>query len=170
VVTDSDLPWTILRPAEVYGSGGRDPILSLASDLRRRRFTPILGDGSHKLSPVLADDVVAALIRAIASDAATRKTYVLAGPEEFTYLQLVEKLETLQGLPRRWRIRIPVPVATMLIRGCALLGMGSYVPDQVQRLLLHKSSDNSAARRDLQFQPRSLADALPAILHGSADR
>ena len=170
VVTGSDLPWTILRPAEVYGSGGGDPILSLASDLRRRRFVPILGDGSYKLCPVLADDVVAALVQAIGFDGAIDKTYVLAGPEEFTYLELVDALETLQGLPRRRRIRIPIAMARLLIGGLATIGMGSYVPDQVPRLLLQKSSDSSAAARDLRFDPVPLARALPALLERGADR
>ena len=166
-VRGSGLPFTILRPAEVYGSGGDDPILSLAADLRRRRFVPILGDGSHELCPVLASDVVDAvveLVRAIELDRGNGKTYVLAGPHSLTYLELVEKLETIQGIPRRWRISVPVAVARGLIGGLATLGVGSYVPDQVPRLLLHKPRDYSEAARDLQFTPRSIEEALPSLL------
>ena len=170
VVRDSDLPWTILRPAEVYGSRGSDPILSLASELRRRRFIPILGDGSYTLSPVLADDVVDALIHALDFGPGSGDIYVLAGPEELSYLELVEKLETLQGLPRRRRIRIPISIARIMIRTLSSLGMGSYVPDQVPRLLLYKSSDNSAERRGLQFEPKTLDQALPTLLKSGTER
>ncbi len=61
VVSGSALPWTILRPAEVYGSGGDDPILSLARGLQKKSFVPVLGDGSYTLCPVHAQDVVAAV-------------------------------------------------------------------------------------------------------------
>jgi 2-alkyl-3-oxoalkanoate reductase len=170
VVTDSNLPWTILRPAEVYGSGGSDPILSLAADLRRRRFVPILGDGSHRLSPVLAGDVVDALIHALESEVGRGETYVLAGPEEVSYLELVAKLEAIQGLARRRRIRIPITMARVLTRMLSALGSGSYVPDQIPRLLLSKSSDSSAALRDLQFDPKTLDQALPSLLEPNPGR
>ncbi len=164
VVKRSDLPWTILRPAEVYGGTGSDQILSLAADLRRRQVIPILGDGSYKLSPVLADDVVEALLYAIEFTPIPNKTYVLAGPEEFTYLEIVEVLETLQDLPHRRQVRIPITLAKVLIRGLAMLGIGRFVPDQVPRLLLEKSSDSSAAAVDLQFKPTRFEDALPLLL------
>jgi len=170
VVKNSALPWTILRPAEVYGSGGNDPILSLASDLRRRPFVAILGDGSYRLSPVFAGDVVEAVVRAIESDASSGKTFVLAGPESLTYLELVEKLETLQGLPRRWRVHLPVAFAKALIGGLSTLGVGNYVADQVPRLLLLKSHDSSQAVRHLQFSPRSLEEVLPALLERGVER
>lgn len=164
VVRRSGLQWTILRPAEVYGSGGNDPVLSLASDLRRRRFVPILGDGSHRLCPVLAEDVAEALIRAVEFTPASNMTYVLAGPQDFTYLELVRELERIQGLPRRLEVRIPITVAEILVRGLAVLGVGRFVPDQIQRLLLDKSTDSSAAKRDLQFEPRPLNYSLPLLL------
>lgn len=168
VVRRSGLQWTILRPAEVYGSGGNDPILSLASDLRRRRFVPILGDGSYKLCPVLAEDVAEALIRAVEFVPESNMTYVLAGPQDFTYLELVRELERLQGLPRRTQVRVPITVAKTLISGLALLGVGRFVPDQIPRLLLDKSNDSSAAKRDLQFEPKSLKYSLPVLLRRDA--
>jgi len=164
VVRRSGLQWTILRPAEVYGSGGNDPILSLASDLRRRRFVPILGDGSHRLCPVLAEDVAEALIRAVEFTPASNMIYVLAGPQDFTYLELVRELERIQGLPRRMEVRVPITVAEILVRGLAVLGVGRFVPDQIPRLLLDKPTDSSAAKRDLQFEPKPLKSSLPLLL------
>ena len=89
---------------------------------------------------------------------------MLAGPEEFTYLEIVEVLETLQDLPHRRQVRIPITLAKVLIRGLAMLGIGRLVPDQVPRLLLEKSSDSSAASVDLQFKPTRFEDALPLLL------
>ena len=169
-VRASGLPWTLLRPAEVYGSGGSDPILSLAADLRRRGFVPILGDGSYRLAPVYAGDLVDAVARAIEQDVGRDTTYVLAGPESMTYLELVARLEALQGLPRRRRIRVPVVAARVAIRLLSTFGLGGYVPDQVPRLLLEKAHDSSVARRELGFAPRRLEAVLPALLADEPQR
>ncbi len=161
-VKAAEVPWVILRPAEVYGGGG-DPILALAQTLRARPFVPILGDGSYRLSPVYVDDVVDSIVAALACREAPGRTYVLAGPEEMTYLELVGRLEEILDLPRRWRLHIPLAAARLAIRAASLLGVGGYVPDQIPRLLLEKSSDNSAAVRDLGFAPRSLEEGLKAL-------
>ncbi len=161
-VETTGLPFVILRPAEVYGGSGGDPILSLASSLRARPFVPILGDGSYRLSPVYVDDVVDAIVAALNRPEAAGRTYVLAGPEEMTYLEIVERIEETLGLPARRRIFVPVALAKMTIRGLALLGLGGYVPDQIPRLLLAKSCDSAAATRDLGFSPRRLEEGLEA--------
>ncbi len=154
-VREADLPSVILRPAEVYGGGG-DPILALARSLRERPLVPILGDGSYRLSPVHVEDVVGAIVAALDYPVAADRTYVLAGPEEMTYLELVGRLETFLGLPRRRRIHVPVALARIAIGAASTLGLGGYVPDQIPRLLLVKSADSTAAARDLDFSPRTL--------------
>ncbi len=159
-VRGARLAWVILRPAEVYGSGGRDPILSLAQSLERRPYAAVLGDGSYRLSPVLVDDVIPAIVRALDSDAAPGQTYTLAGPQEFSYLTLLERLEAARGLSRRLRIRVPLVCGKLMIACSSRLGFSGLVPDQIPRLVLAKASDNSAAERDLGYAPRSLEAGL----------
>ena len=161
-VEASGLPWVILRPAEVYG-GGRDPIAGLARALAERAFAPILGDGGARLSPVHVDDLTPALVAALDRDRAEGQRYVLAGPEEMTYLELVVRLERILGLPPRRRVHVPLAAARLAIGLANLLSVGGYVPDQIPRLLLPKSSDVSAAVRDLGFSPRSLEDGVAAL-------
>lgn len=167
-VRESGIPWTVFRPAEVYGGGSNDPVMSLARALREKKTVPILGDGSYRLAPVAVSDVTGAIVRAVESDPGRMldRTYVLAGPEEFSYLELVAELERIQGLERRRRIHVPIRVAELAIRGLCALGLGSYVPDQIPRLLLPKSTDSSLARVDLGFDPKPLAEALPPLLRG----
>lgn len=160
-VKAADLPFVIIRPAEVYGAGS-DPIRSLASSLRARSLVPILGDGSYRLSPVYVDDVVDGVVTALDRPEAAGRAYVLAGPEEMTYLEIVERIEKTLELPARRRIFVPVALAKIAIHGAALLGLGGYVPDQIPRLLLAKSCDISAAARDLGFSPRTLEHGLGA--------
>ncbi len=161
-VRGADLPSVILRPAEVYGGGG-DPILSLARSLAERPFVPILGDGCYRLSPVHVEDVVDAVVGSLDHPGAAGRTYVLAGPEEMTYLELVGRLEGILGLPRRRRIHVPLALARLAIGTASALGLGGYVPDQVPRLLLEKSSDITAAARDLAFSPRTLEEGMAGV-------
>lgn len=160
MVRESRIPTTIIRPAEVYGGRGNDPILRLAKTLQRRSWVPILGDGSHRVSPVHVADVVEAIARALSSPDAVGKTYILAGPEEMTYLEMVEHLESIMGVSRRRRIHVPIPVARLILLVSSRLGLGDYVPDQIPRLLLDKSSDYTAATRDLCFVPARLESRL----------
>ncbi len=161
-VEAADLPWVILRPSEVYGGDGGDPIRSIADSLKKRSFVPILGDGGYRLSPVHVDDVVAALIEALYRPQAPGRKYVLAGPEEMSYLELVERLERALDLPARRRVFVPVAAARLAIGIAGRLGLGGYVPDQIPRLLVAKSCDVSAAARDLDYSPRALEDGLTA--------
>ena len=158
-VEAAGLPWVILRPSEVYG-GRRDPIANLADSLTKRPFVPILGDGSYRLSPVYVADVVQALIAALDHSDAEGERYVLAGPEDLTYLELVGRLEKIFGLTPRRRLHVPVAAARLVIGVASRLGLGGYVPDQIPRLLLEKSSDVTAAARDFGFAPRSLEEGL----------
>ncbi|MBL4847353.1 MAG: NAD-dependent epimerase/dehydratase family protein [Planctomycetes bacterium] len=163
-VKKSQLAWVILRPAEVYGTGGRDPVLSLAQSLRKHSFVPILGAGQHELSPVCIEDVRDAILRCVQRPVAQGHTYVLAGPQRLTYLELVERLEGLLGLSPRRRIFIPLPIARMVFALSGSLGIGPYVPDQLPRLLLPKSSDIREAARDLDYEPRVIEAGLRPLL------
>jgi nucleoside-diphosphate-sugar epimerase len=48
------------------------------------------------------------------------------------------------------------------------MGIGPYVPDQIPRLLLPKSADITAARRDLDYQPRDLESGLRPLLRSAS--
>jgi len=168
-VVDAALPSRVVcRPAEVYGGDGDDPITSLARDVRRRALVPVLGDGRHELAPVHVDDVAGALAAALEVPRAAGRTYVLAGPESISYLELVGRLERLLGVSPRRRVHVPAGLARVAIALAARLGIGPYVPDQVPRLLLAKDADIGPAARDLGFAPRPLEVGLaPALARGA---
>ena len=167
-VCRSGLEWIVLRPAEVYGGTGSDPILSMARSLQTKAVVPVLGSGSYELSPVHVEDVISAIVCALEHPDAVGNTYVLAGPETMSYLELVARMESVLGIAPRRRIHVPVALARLTIRAASFLGLGDYVPDQVPRLLLTKLSDSSAAARDLDFSPRSLEQGLRMAVGASA--
>lgn len=161
-VRSSPLPSVILRPAEVYG-GGADAITDLLARIRRSRWLPILGDGQYRLAPVYVEDVNNAIVTTLATPALAGSCYTLSGPEEMTFLQLVERLEAFAAVGRRRRIPVPVVVARCAVRLTQLFGVGQLVPDQIPRLLMRKATDDGAAASDLAFAPRRLEDGLRAM-------
>ncbi len=167
-VLKSGLRFVILRPAEVYGADGGDPVSVLARWLEKRSFVFVLGDGADRLSPVYVEDVIGAILRALDHPGVDGRTYVLAGPEEMTYLGLVERLEAILGVPARKRIHVPPRAARALVGLANVLHIGRVVPDQIPRLRSPKSSDIAAARRDLGFAPGRLEECfrLTARPHG----
>ena len=162
-VRASGIPWTILRPAEVYGAGS-EGVSALIERARHGRWIPIVGDGSYRLAPVFVDDVVDGLCAAVRAPAAGR-LFHLAGPEEITYLQLIERLAAYFGTCPQ-RVRIPGAVlqgAALLLAFLRLQDPPVYA-DQVPRLLSPKPYEIDTAAAGLGFKPRRLEEGLDAIV------
>lgn len=164
IVRESGLSWNILRPAEVYGMGdGTEGISAVIERCRRGRWVPVAGDGSPLLAPVYLDDVVDGMCRAVAAPGAGG-VYVLAGPEEMTYLQLIRRLAAyFHTRPRT--IRVPAGLLALAARVLALLPLAKppLYADQVARLFSPKSLDGGGAFRAFGFTARSLEQGLDAL-------
>ncbi len=160
----SELPAIILRPAEVCGTAEGDPILDLAGVIRKWPVVPVIGDGRYSLAPLHVDDVLSCIFEALDRASLAGNIYTLAG-EEISFAALVDRIATRLGL-RRPRVHIPVAAAKVMIGAAGIFGLGP-VADQVERLLLEKSSDSSPAERDLAFSPATIDSLIGRLLTGS---
>ena len=97
VVTSSGVPWTILRPAGIYGPGR-----GLVARLRAGSYR-VVGDGTTMVSRIHVDDLVAALVAAIARPG-TGRIYNVADDEPTTAGGLADELARRLGLPPPPRI------------------------------------------------------------------
>jgi NADH dehydrogenase len=155
VVRASGLDFVIVRPAEVMGLGRGEAAAQVVWAVDRLPIVPIPGMGYCRLAPVHVEDVTAAMSAALVSPLASRRSYVLAGPKEMTYSEMVETVMLLRGVKKP---KLPVPF--FLLRGLALayrlcgLSRPPLVADQIPRLTCPKSVDIDPARRDLGFAPR----------------
>lgn len=161
LVRDSNLAWTILRPAEVYGAG-REGLSPFIERIRQGRWVPIVADGGARLAPVFVADVVEALCAAVVS-APTRAVIHLVGPEEMTQLEMTQRIAAHFGSRSR-----PIHVSPWLLHGAAralswlpLRRPPLYV-DQVSRLLSPKPYETESARA-LGITPRRLEEGLTAM-------
>jgi len=162
-VKESRLDWLIFRPAEIYGAGANEPLAKLIRAIKKCYFVPIFGRGDYKLCPVWVDDVIGAIIFSLNKKSLSRKTYILAGPEEFSFNQVVDIIsETLRI--RRAKVHLPVSLMKFLAFIFFLLGKDYIVRDQIPRLLSKKSADIQPAKNDFGFNPLPLAMGIRKII------
>lgn len=100
----SGMEVVILRPAMVYGPGGKGNLERMARAIFRGRFPPLPETGNHR-SLVHVDDMVAAIVLAADLPQANGRTYIVAHPEAPSGGQLYGAMRHALGLPPcRWRL------------------------------------------------------------------
>jgi NADH dehydrogenase len=158
-IKKSGMKWLILRPSEVYGQRAGDSINRLIRWIQRYIFVPVLGTGTCKLSPVFIDDVVSAIALSIFKKELESETIVLAGPEELTYDDLVDRVAAYFGV-KRFKLHLPAGLIRLGITVMPKLGMNILVPDQISRLLCNKSFGIDLAKEKLDYSPRILEEGI----------
>ena len=93
LVTESGVPCLILRPTLIYGEVHRDLTMSkLIRTVLRKRFVPVIGDGSFSMQPIYIDDVVHYILAALATDGWKGKSIEIGGKDRFSFNELLDLL------------------------------------------------------------------------------
>jgi len=100
----SRVPWTILRPAAVYGPRDQE-FLPVFQNIKRR-FMPLLSGAKRRLNMIYGPDVAAAVLCSLAADQAAGKTYHLAAQPPCTDEEFMEEIARSLDV-RPFRVRIP---------------------------------------------------------------
>lgn len=153
-------------PSLVYGPPGKKGgANTLLRSLMKGRF-PMLVGADRKASWVYLEDVVAGLV-AVMERAPPGRDFLLAG-DVATVRELADRVCGLAGVaaPRRdlspRTARWLLTVATPLLR---LVGRRPPLPAaQVASLERHWAFDDTRARNELGWQPRTLAEGLPPTI------
>ena len=160
-VKKSGLQWLILRPSEVYGQGAGDTINRLIRWVRRYPLVPVIGTGQARLSPVYIDDLVSAIERLIFNEKLISETILLAGPEDLTFDELVDRIAEYFGV-RRFKLHLPAGLVKFAATVLSSFGMRILVPDQIPRLLCSKDQDISKTSALISYSPRKLEEGMAA--------
>jgi nucleoside-diphosphate-sugar epimerase len=161
-VRESSLDWVILRPSEVYGLGGNEGIELLLGKMDKMPFVPILGTGKYGIAPLHVSDLIGAILSVLGKDELKNKIYTLAGPENFTYRGLVERIMEIKNI-RKLKVTVPVlPVKVLVWISGLFFGDRFLIADQVPRLISDKSGDISLAQEELSFEPKSISEVIGA--------
>jgi len=158
-IKKSKLNWLILSLGEVYSINGKDEINRLYKMINNHYFIPVIGKGQYKLAPVYVEDAAEAVINAVKRNNLSGKRYIICGPEEFSYKELVEVIISFKGLKRQI-VNIPLNFLKFVFWLASIFKTNIIAYDQLDRLIVGKPSDISEARRDLGFNPRKMSEGL----------
>ncbi len=151
-------PVTVIRPATIYGPGGKENLVR--AGVRLGRLNLAFGDGSNLLPLVYVDNVVDALILAAKSATAAGRAYNIVDDDEISQRMYVEHMGQALGV-RQSTIYLPLP-AVRLLAGGADLGRAALRGRRSPPGLFHRISrslqrvryDTLCAKRDLKWRPR----------------
>jgi nucleoside-diphosphate-sugar epimerase len=150
------LPWTILRPADVYGP--RDQrLLKLFKGVAAGRF-PLFGAGEGRRHMVYVDDVVSGFFRACERDQALGDAFILAGPKACTLRELIEEVQQATG-SARYGFRLPLKPMLMVAGVVEDVSRKAGVEPPIYRRRMDffwsdSEFDTTRARQALDWAPR----------------
>jgi nucleoside-diphosphate-sugar epimerase len=142
------LPWTILRPTLIYGSGRDKNVSAIAAFARRAGGFPVAHPASGLRQPVHADDLAAAAVAAIGNPKAFGRAFDLPGGETLTYRDMAARTLEAHGLAPRL-----LPLPTPLLRAAMPL-VGRWLPYRYSPALFLRMN------QDLAFDAAPARDAL----------
>ena len=149
-----EAPFTILRPAAVYGPRDGDflPVFKAV----RRHLMPLIGGGRMQLSLVYVGDVAAAVLRCLGDPRAYGKTYHVASPEPCATTDFLREIAAAMNV-RTVPLLIPLSLLYPVALGRELLALATGKPNILSRQKLREMKatgwvcSTELIRRDLQF-------------------
>ncbi len=105
-VVNSGLPYTVLRPAIIFGEGD-EFINSLAALVRLFPLAPVVASGRNRLQPIFVEDVAQCIALSLSRHDLQGHTVDIGGPAQLSYNEIVSIVARAMG-KRRPRIHIPL--------------------------------------------------------------
>jgi nucleoside-diphosphate-sugar epimerase len=133
----------ILRPAEIYGGGGREGIDKFIEWGRRFHLAPLLfGHAGLQFAPLHADDFVSMTCALLAERRSGVHILDVCGPESLSGAALGRRIARRYGalpVPLWW------PALALIIKGLQQVGLSPVTPDQIERLTGRKTASRSTS-------------------------
>ena len=168
-------PITIVRPATIYGPGGKNSLVRVG--VRKGRFNVIFGDGTNVLPLVYVDNVVDALVLAAQRDEAIGRAYNVVDDDRITQREYLERMGGALGA-KHSTVYLPLSTVRVLASGAdlakAALRGGRMSPQgmfsRITRSLQGVRYDTSRAKTELGWKPRVDFDTALARIARDSDR
>jgi uncharacterized protein YbjT (DUF2867 family) len=153
---------TLIRPAVMFGPGD-EFVVPLLAMIRQMPAFPMFGAGKTKLQPAYVEDVAEAITRTLQVPAA-HHLYELAGPNIYTYQELLSTLAAALG---RRPLLLPFPLALWHVVGY----LSEFVPNppitrnQVELMAMDNVAPSASAGFEaLRIAPQPIENILPHIV------
>ncbi len=156
------VPVTVVRPASIYGPGGKAFVTDIVALLRQRLMLLVEG-GRVPGGFVYVDDVCAAMIAAAASPVALMQDYNLSSVEATSWRTYVDALARALDLPLPW-LQLPFPAAMALAavselpHKAGLPGRPLLTRHAVYLLARDQQYSSAKAERELGWRPTTSLD------------
>ncbi|MDT4899001.1 MAG: hypothetical protein QOH25_4078 [Acidobacteriota bacterium] len=131
----------ILRPAEIYGGGGREGIDRFIEVATRFHVVPLLfGHQGLQFAPLHVDDSVNAICAFVLEQRNGTQIVEICGPESLSGAQLAGRIAR-----RHKALPFPLwwPALSLILRALQRIGVNPVTPDQAKRLTGRKTANSS---------------------------
>jgi uncharacterized protein YbjT (DUF2867 family) len=160
MLKESGLHWTIIQPSVLFGKDAPF-IKGLTNLIRTSPVVPLIGGGKIQFQPISVEDVVTVVLKALQEPERTdHKTYIIGGPEFYTFTQIINAL--LHAMHKN-RIKAPAPNALVGI-GAAVMEAVLLRPPLTKAAMTLFTFDNitdiNAVERDFGFTPTAFSKFL----------
>ena len=157
-------PTVILRPSLIFGPEDKF-FNTFAAFARISPFIPLIGGGKTKFAPVYCVDVGKAITRALELKNNTPKIYEIAGPENYSFKELMEILLT-EIKKKRFLINIPFNVAKIQSYFLEVFPKPILTTDQVELLKYDNiASGQYSNLNDLGIKGETINSILPKYIY-----
>lgn len=162
-VKTSSLDYTIFQPSLIFGEGDDFFGKVLKNLVSVAPIVPVIGHGLFPFRPVWVGDVSKAFVTALEVPQSVGKTYLLTGPKEYTFKQLLSlELETLNK--RKPLVHVPLWAMNLVVPLMQMLPNPPITKDQYAMLLDGNTGDPAPARDTFGLHMEPLENWLPRIL------
>jgi uncharacterized protein YbjT (DUF2867 family) len=157
-VRRSGLSWTVFRPSVIFGPGDGF-INELDGILRMAPLMPVPGDGKYRLQPVFVGDVAKGFADAILRPETENVTFDVAGPERFSYDEILDMIAASRG-GRARKLHIPTSIMRPVVRSLERIERFPLTTDQLEMLLQESVCDPLPYYEAFGLTPFALSDYL----------
>lgn len=159
-IIDSGLSYTIFRPSIIFGPED-DFVNRFARLLRFNPILPQIGPGTDKLQPLYIQDLAKCAVASLKLPDAKNKLFEIGGPQQMTFLEIVEVIKKARGCGKRFHPRLPYgPVFNLVKFAEKFITTLPVTSDQLLMLTEDNVCDNSVVERIFGFRPKSLKQGL----------
>jgi NADH dehydrogenase len=156
----SDLDYTVFIPAMILGPESLGLNRILKNVFRFPLVVPLIGNGAQTQHPIFVKDFAKYIVYAIDRPQAFRKTYQIAGDAVISFKDFIRKILKIKG---KKKIFISVPAWFAKLLGKTFQKVQKvpvFTSEHVKGILQDSNLDTSLLKRDLDFNPTGLDEAL----------
>ena len=162
-VKNSNLDWTIFRPAVVFGP--EDHLVNmLAKTLKWAPCFPVIGDGQYKFQPVHVENVADGFVMALEKPETIGKTYEIAGPDIYTFDQMLEMIGQAGGKKHVRKIHMPLWIIKTAIKLFGRIMPGPLSMDTLKMMLAGSTSNDDTYFKTFDTTPITFREGIAQYL------